>query len=464
MKFPLRFFLYRFISLLVLTALLTPIHFIHGQMAPNSAADQAKLQAEYDSLQKEIVQWQGVLDDTRKKAGTIQGDITVLTAKIKEAELTIKAKNIAITQLASQISTKTQRINELEGQITKGKQSLAQLMRKTNELDSFSLVDVVLANRNISDFFQDLDSFTSIKKAMKDHFIVVRDAESKTQTEKEQLDIKKNQTTDAKYVVETQKKAVTQNQTEQKKLLALTKQQEQAYQVVLADRQKKAAQIRAALFHLRDTEGIPFSQALAYANVASGKTGVRPALILAILTQESDLGANQGSCILSSLDTGDGVGKNTGSIFQKIMKAPRDTVPFQTITARLGLDWKIQPVSCPPGATYSSTRGYGGGMGPSQFIPSTWELFKARIGAMVGVSADSADPWDPQHAFVATGIYMSDLGAVNGSYTAERNAACKYYSGASCKPGRKPSNVFYGDQVMKSAETIQANIDFLKGV
>jgi hypothetical protein len=59
---------------------------------------------------------------------------------------------------------------------------------------------------------------------------------------------------------------------------------------------------------------------------------------------------------------------------------------------------------------------------------------------------------------------MSDLGALNGSYTSERNAACRYYSGESCRPGRRPSNVFYGDQVMKAAEAIQAYIDFLKGV
>jgi len=232
---------------------------------------------------------------------------------------------------------------------------------------------------------------------------------------------------------------------------------EQGYQVVLEDRQKRAAQIRAALFKLRDTEGVPFAKALEFANFAGSKTGVRPALILAILTQESDLGKNQGSCILSSIETGDGVGKNTGRFFDGIMKVPRDTVPFLDITNRLGRDWKIQPVSCPaPG-------GYGGGMGPSQFIPSTWELFKGRIGKFVGVSADQANPWDPQHSFPATAIYLSDLGAVSGSYTSERNAACRYYSGRACD-SKKPANTFYGNEVMKTAETIQANIDFLKGV
>jgi hypothetical protein len=146
------------------------------------------------------------------------------------------------------------------------------------------------------------------------------------------------------------------------------------------------------------------------------------------------------------------------------MKSPRDTVPFKNITARLGLDWKMQAVSCPPGYTWTANRGYGGGMGPSQFIPSTWELFKTRLGVLVGKSAEQVDPWNPQDAFMATGLYMSDLGASGGSFTSERNAACKYYSGSSCQPGRKPANVFYGDQVMQNADSIQNNIDFLKGL
>lgn len=443
---------------------LTPIFFVEALTEEEIAIQEQKLRTEYDQLQEEIIKWQGILDDTRKKANSIQGDISVLNAKIKEAELTIKAKNIAISQISSEINNKNKKINELENRIEKGKESISQLMRKTNELDSYSLVEVILAQKDISEFFKDIDFFTSIKKSMKEHFAVVREAKANTEEEKEQLDIRKNQEADAKYVVETRKKTIAQSEAEKKKLLAVTKTEEQSYQMVLSERQKRAAQIRAALFRLRDSEGIAFGQALEYATFAGQKTGIRPALILAILTQESDLGKNQGSCLLTDLVTGNGVGKNTGTPFDQIMKAPRDTVPFGSITSRLNRDWQMTPVSCPPGQKYYVGRGFGGGMGPAQFIPSTWELFKSRIASAVGVKPDEADPWDPQHSFVATSIYLSDLGAVNGSFTAERNAACRYYSGEACRPGRVPSNVFYGDQVMAKVEEIQNNIDFLKDI
>ncbi len=185
-------------------------------------------------------------------------------------------------------------------------------------------------------------------------------------------------------------------------------------------------------------------------------------MILAILSQESDLGANVGACFVTSLSTGDGIGKNTGTVFQKVMKAPRDTGPFGTITDAVGRLWGATPVSCPTGTVYTSSRGYGGAMGPSQFIPSTWVLYEPRLKTTLHING-TPDPWDAQTAIMATALYLQDLGAAGGAYTAERNAACKYYSGRSCD-SRSPANTPYGDGVISKAETFQDNIDFLKGV
>jgi membrane-bound lytic murein transglycosylase B len=322
----------------------------------------------------------------------------------------------------------------------------------------------MLSNKNLSQFFEDVDNYSSIQKSLEEQFTEIRNLQSKTDSERQELDKKRTAEADTKAKIEADKKKVEVDEKEKQRLININKTQEKTYAQVIAEKEKKAAQIRAALFSLRDTEGIPFGDALKYANLASNKTGVRSALILAILTQESDLGKNQGSCLVSNIDTGDGAGKNTGTIFEQVMKAPRDTVPFKDITERLGKDWKMTPVSCPPGTKYTSGRGFGGGMGPSQFIPSTWELFKNKLGTTLGLSPNSVNPWNPEHAILATAVYMADLGAAGGSYTAERNAACRYYSGATCTPGRKPSNVFYGDQVMTKAENIQLTmIDPLEG-
>ena len=90
-------------------------------------------------------------------------------------------------------------------------------------------------------------------------------------------------------------------------------------------------------------------------------------------------------------------------------------------------------------------------MGPAQFIPSTWELFASRLQTALGYQAN---PWSALDAFMASGMYLTDLGAVGNSASAQSKAACKYYGtgGSSCS---------YSRSVMKLKSTIQANIDLL---
>ncbi|MEK7116682.1 MAG: hypothetical protein AAB837_00775 [Patescibacteria group bacterium] len=438
-------------------------NFAYALTEQQIAEQEAKWRSELETTEKEIAQWESVLSQTKKGTASLERDAVILQAKISEAKAFIKKRQIQIEQLTRDIGLKTKTINELEEKMNRGKESLAGILRSTNELDSYSLVEVMLSNKNLSKFFEDIDSYNSIKNSLEEQFNEIRALQAKTDGERKILDEKRTAEADTKAKIEEEKRRVEQNEKEKQTLIKINKTQEKTYQQVIAEKEKKAAQIRAALFSLRDTEGIPFGDALKYAALASGKTGVRPALILAILTQESDLGKNQGSCLVNNLDTGDGTGKNTGTFFEKVMKAPRDTEPFKNITSRLGKDWKMTPVSCPPGTKWSSSRGYGGGMGPSQFIPSTWELFKDRLGNNLGLNANDINPWNPEHAILATAVYMADLGASGGGYTAERNAACRYYSGRSCD-SKKPANSFYGTQVLAKAENIQLTmIDPLEG-
>src|SRR5438876_208633 len=60
-------------------------------------------------------------------------------------------------------------------------------------------------------------------------------------------------------------------------------------------------------------------------------------------------------------------------------------------------------VSCP----IAGAGGYGGAMGPAQFIPSTWKLLANRIKDALGYEGN---PWVPRDAFMASALFLSDLG------------------------------------------------------
>ena len=425
---------------------------VHSVQAQNlTPEERATLQAQYDELQKEIAVQQQIIKDTQAKKNTLQGDVTLLNAQIKEAQAQINAKNITIKQLSAQIVKKNAVIGQLSERIERGKESLASVLRQTQMLDDYSAVSVALGAKSVSEFFSDLDAFVSIKTSLRNLFVNIRAAKAQTEEEKADLAAKQNQTADAKYVVETKQKQISSDKTQKQQLLAITASQEIEYKKVLAERQAKAAAIRAALFPLRDAGAITFENALAYAKEAQAKSGIRPALLLAVLTQESNLGANVGQCYLTSDATGAGVGKNTGTPFAKVMSPTRDVPPFLALGLQLGFDPHRQVVSCP----IASAGGWGGAMGPAQFIPSTWSLYAARVASARGVAV--ANPWDPQDAIAAMSLYFDDLGADAGGYTAEHRAAAKYYAGSKWATAGRG----YANSVLALAESIQSNIDFL---
>lgn len=422
---------------------------------------ESRLKSELQKYEQELQQLNTELGALKQQSATYERDVNLLTTQINQAKTNIKAKGLAIQSLGKEIEEKNKTVQYLDTRISKGQESLAQLIRKTNELDSFDFIEVVLADKDIAKFFQDINSYSSIQTSMENLFEEIRGNKVKTIAEKEELRKKQNLELDAKKTIEAAERQIATKQAEAKTLLGVSKNKEVGYKTIIADREKKAAAIRAALFNLRDSAGIQFGDAYEYAKFASQKTGVRPAFLLAILTQESNLGQNVGSCYLRDTDTGDGVGVNTGDEKLRVMSPTRDVPVFLSIVDSLGLDYKSTRVSCWwPAYSAGKPIGWGGAMGPAQFIPSTWNLFKTRIANALGVT--NPNPWLPKDAFMASAIYLSDLGANGQTYSAERDAACRYYSGRRCD-NAAPANTFYGNQVMAKAVSIQETmIDVLE--
>ena len=412
-------------------------------------------QSDKDYCQNELKQIEAQLEDLlnkqkeqQKQTGTLKGDVDYLSSQIDALKAKIKARALVIAQLKINITEKVNTIQSLSQKIDREHESLAQLLRNTNEFDDETVVHLILSDDSISNFYSDLESYATIKQAVKASTDVIRGIKNDTEDAKQELEKKQNAETDAKAELEDAQKKVAVSEAEKKQLLAISQQTEAAYQKLAAEKRAAAAKIRSALFPLAGTNvKIEFGTALEYANEVKNSLGVDPAFLLAIITQESNLGANVGQCYLTNPDTGAGVGKNTGTPFINVMKPTRDVTPFLQITTALALDAYQTPVSCP----ILSFGGYGGAMGPAQFIPSTWSLLTTRLQAVLG---HFANPWSPQDAFMASGMYLSDLGAVGNSASAQNIAACKYYGsgGYTCS---------YSSSVMALKTKIQSDIDYL---
>ncbi len=459
-----RFFLFIVFGLF----LIAPLGAYAQSAVPAVTDRQQQLQNQLDQLELQIKAQQQLLDTAQNQHQTLQTQIDAFNAQIAKTELQIRAINITITQLNGNIGAHDNTLTQLSSKLSSEKESLAQILRQTQVLDNYSIVSVALGSQNVSSFFSDLDAFSSIKNALAASFSTIQQTSASTEAEKEALQSRLAEQEELRTEVKLAEQSVQSNKAQKAALLAETKGIESNYQKLIAGNQKTAAQIRAELFTLRDSAAIPFGTALTYAQAAQKATGVRPAVTLGVLKQETNLGQNLG----------------TGS-WRVDMAPNRDQPIFAYITKELGLDPDKMPVSKKP------SYGWGGAMGPGQFIPSTWVCYggfintvtgdctnaagsltntefwagpwqyvasKDRVRKLLGASAPS-NPWDPQVAIMATAMLMADNGAAAGTPAAERLAALRYFAGWG--GASNPAYSFYGDGVMGFANTFQQLIDQL---
>ncbi|NBD73587.1 hypothetical protein GVX82_00920 [Patescibacteria group bacterium] len=448
-----------------------------GEVDAASQADEvvaerrARLQQELQEIEQLIDVQQDLLSGKRQERASLERDLAIIEAEIEKAQLGIRARTLEIQALTGDISNKEETIKELDDRLAREKGALAELMRRTNEIEDLSVVELVLSSKSVSDFFEELDDYQAVKSSLNSSFDRIEETVRLTQAERDQLTNRRQEELELRRLQELEKQTVEEKEAEKARLLEETRGEEEVYQQRLAVSEQTAAEIRAALFELRDTRAIKFGDALELAEFAGGQTGVRPALILAILTQETRLGENLG----------------TGNYLDD-MHPTRDKPLFLEITRKLGLNPSTMPVSKKPGY------GWGGAMGPSQFIPSTWACYGGWINTVTGdcnnaarsmdwdtfwagpweyrasedrlrnlLGKDSpANPWENRDAFMATALLMKDNGADAGGYQAERLAALRYFAGWA--NATNPSYAFYGDGVMGHAARYQRQIDILNNL
>src|SRR3989344_4238441 len=166
-----------------------------------SGKSRAQLEQDLEACNKEIAEWTDILNKTKQDSASFSRDITALTAKINAAQANIKAKNIAISNLTKDIAIKQSEIVVLDTRITKGKMAIADILRKTNDINSYSLVEAMLSDKNLSEFFVDIDTYASTERALAGLFDELREVKALTESEKKALNKKKEAEASARAAI-----------------------------------------------------------------------------------------------------------------------------------------------------------------------------------------------------------------------------------------------------------------------
>jgi len=284
----------------------------------------------------------------------------------------------------------------------------------------------------------------------------IENLKSRLELEKESLAEEKQELENLVVIQTLQKKESEGVKKDKNWLFKLTEEEYQKYLREKEESEKRAAEIRARIFELIGVPEAPtFGEAYEVAKYVSNVTGIRPALLLAVLTQESNIGKNVGQCYLIDTKTGDGIRVTNNTKEARTMNPKRDLPYFLGICQKLGRDPLNTPVSCPMKDKWGRPIGWGGAMGPAQFIPSTWANSKGGYDEKVEeITGEVADPWNIKDAFLAAGLYLRDSGGTKDEF----KAIMRYFSGYRWSQWEE----FYGRSVLKIASQYEQDIKELE--
>jgi len=233
----------QFLSLLVVATLFVyPVQLADAASEDDLEEQIEEKNKELQSLSKEIIQTQSRIVGLQGEAQTLSGAISAINSQISRVNYGIRSSEVNIEKLALELESLGYELEDVNADIDTKQVALAEVMRKVQQNDGQSLLEVLLKHNTLADSVFELQSLSDLQDNLNIKVAQLASLQVALAGNIDQTSVKKSELEDEHVTLKGRKNILSDQQEEKDRLLAETKNEESLYQARLAklrDEQQK---------------------------------------------------------------------------------------------------------------------------------------------------------------------------------------------------------------------------------
>lgn len=246
-------FLLGVLTVFFLYFILSPISNVSAQQAEvERLRDQIEDRNDrLEEIEAEIAEYKEELKKVGAERSTLQNAINQLELERRKVNADIAYTQNRIGSTDLEISKLNIEISDTERSIDKNEGAIAEILRRIQETDNDSFIEMLLRHENISEFWNTIESLQEVRGVMSDEVKSLTSQKILLENKRQESNVKRSELVSLREQYSDQNAVLSNNKAEKDELLRVTQSEEAEYQSLLTQRETAREQI---LRELREFE------------------------------------------------------------------------------------------------------------------------------------------------------------------------------------------------------------------
>ncbi len=197
--------------------------------------------SEITKIEQEIAKYQKELNVLGGKSDTLKNSISKLNTTRKKLQADIRYTQFRIDSSTDKIKKLEIKINTKDSDIKKSTKAISTAIRSIDEVETKSLIEVMLSNDTISSFLDNVENLKQLQTVVKKKLTELRRFKVELEIIKEKNEEQKRSLQSSKSELNDQKQIAENNKAEKSRLLKVTKNKESNYKKLVAKKKEQKA-------------------------------------------------------------------------------------------------------------------------------------------------------------------------------------------------------------------------------